>query len=179
MLTLNSFFYSSCRTFGLAAVLASSALVGITDAQQTPAQRYEPVRSNVYDTQKPDNYSPEKVHREGVRQIGYQQAAETTVPAILAGASNAARNEAFALPASGSAAIGSHTQTMPMKSPSDFASQMGVSPTAFASAKSSRVAAQTAAIPVGVIPQQGTLPAREAQPAAAQPAAPSAQQIAD
>ena len=181
MLTLNSFFFSSCRTLGLAAVIASSALVGITDAQQTPAQRSEPVRSNVYDNQKPADYYPEQVHREGVRQIAYQQDAEPAVPAILAGAQNAARNEAFSLPAPGSAAISSNTQTMPMKSPSDFASQMGVRPSAFASTQTTsteaEVAAKTAAIPVGVIPQQGTLPALSKAPAV-RPVAPSVQQVA-
>lgn len=182
MLSLNSLFTDCCRTLGFAAVIASSALVGITDAQQTPAQRYEPVRSNVYDNQKPIDYYPEQVHREGVRQIAYQQGAEPTVPAILAGVKNAARNEAMSLPAAGSVAIGSHTQTMPSKSPADFASQMGVRPTSFAPARSSRataqVAAKPAAIPVGVIPQQGTLPALSAPPAAEQPAAPTAQQVA-
>jgi len=167
MLSLNSLFTDCCRTFGFAAVIASSALVGITDAQQTPAQRYEPVRSNVYDTQEPADYYPEQVHREGVRQIAYQQAAEPAVPAILAGAKKAARNEAMSLPDAGSVAIGSNTQTMPAKSPADFASQMGVRPTSFTPAHSRRaeapVAAKPAAIPVGVIPQRGTLPAVRAQ----------------
>ena len=175
MLSLNSIFVDCCRTLGLTAVIASSALVGITDAQQTPAQRYEPVRSNVYDNQQAN----EQVHREGIRQIAYQQSAEPTVPAILAGVKNssAAVNQALSLPAPGSAAIGSNNQTMPMKSPADFASQMGVRPGTFVPSQTSQstapVAAKTASIPVGVIPQRGSLPAPTAQPAA-----PSAQQIA-
>ena len=183
MLSINSLFINCCRTLGFSAVIISSALVGITDAQQTPAQRYEPVRSNVYDTQRADNnYHPEQVHREGVRQIAYQQPTEPAVPAILAGEKNssAAVNAALSLPAPSSSAIGSHTQTMPMKSPADFANQMGVRPGTYNPPQSSRatsppapVAAKSAAIPVGVIPQQGTLPAPSTQPAA-----PTAQQIA-
>ncbi|MDB2685829.1 hypothetical protein N9Y42_01285 [Mariniblastus sp.] len=185
MLSLNSLFMDSCRTLGLAAVIASSALVGISDAQQTPAQRSEPVRSNVYDNQKPNDYYPEQVHREGVRQIGYQQPAEPAVPAILSGAKNsaAAVKNALSLPAPGSAAIGSNTQTMPMKTAADYASQMGVRPTAFAPAKSNyqapTVSAKTATIPVGVIPQRGTLPTPVAPVAPAiQPVAPTAPQVA-
>ena len=175
MLSLNSLFTDFCRTFGMAAVIFSSAMVGISDAQQTPAQRYEPVRSNVYDKQQANDY-PETVHREGVRQIAYQQPSEPTVPAILAGSKNssAAINNALSLPEPGSAAIGSNTQTMPMNSPSDFASQMGVSSGTYSapqsSPKTTQAAAQPAAIPVGVIPQQNTLPS--------QPAAPTAQQLA-
>ena len=183
MLSLNSLFIDSCRTLGLAAAIVSSALVGITDAQQTPAQRYEPVRGNVYDAQKSSNYYPEQVHREGVRQIAYQQPAEPSVPAILAGGQHsAAVNEALTLPAPGSAAIGSNNHTMPMNSPADFASQMGVNKGAYDISPSSRtstpiapVAPKSAAIPVGVIPQQGTLPAPAVQSTAVQP---TAQQIA-
>ena len=184
MLSHNSLFIDCCRTLGLAAAIVSSALVGMTDAQQTPAQRYEPVRSNVYDTQQADD-NPERVHREGVRQIAYQQRSEPAVPAILSGAKNssAAVNQALSLPAPGSAAIGSNTQTMPMNSPSDFASQMGVQSGAFVPAPASRASApapvvgKSAAIPVGVIPQQGSLPAPTSKPAT-QPVAPTAQQVA-
>ena len=187
MLSLNSLIINSCRTLGFAAVIASSALVGITDAQQTPAQRYEPVRSNVYDNQQPQDYYPEQVHREGVRQIAYQQPTEPAVPAILAGARNssAAVKQALSLPMPGSAAIGSNNPTMPMKSPADFAGQMGIRPEAFVAsnpiqtaAPAKPVAAKSAAIPVGVIPQQGSLPAPVVQSTLAQQAGPTAQQIA-
>ena len=78
MLALNSLFVTSCRALGLAAVVVSSALVGVTNAQQTPAQRYEPVRSNIYDTKEAkSDYYPEQVHREGVRQIAYQPVSYT------------------------------------------------------------------------------------------------------
>ena len=172
MLALNSFFVTSCRAFGLAAVVVSSVFVGVANGQQTPAQRYEPVRSNVYDTKEAQSdYYPEQVHREGVRQIAYQQAAETAVPAILsgAGANASARGNAFGLPTPGSTpSVGGTVETMPRKSPADFANQMGVRRKSFSPVQSSRQAIQpvvnaanavkSATIPVGVIPQSNTLP---------------------
>ena len=171
MLALNSLFTTSCRALGLAAVIASSTFVGVADGQQTPAQRYEPVRSNVYDTQQAkSDYYPEQVHREGVRQIAYQQSAEPTVPSILSGAKNPVRGNAFGLPVPGSTpAVGGTVQTMAPKSPSDFANQMGMRTNSFSAIQSSRQATQSAVeavkpatIPVGVIPQANTLPTSNA-----------------
>jgi len=171
MLALNSLFITSCRALGLAAVIASSTFVGVADGQQTPAQRYEPVRSNVYDTQQAkSDYYPEQVHREGVRQIAYQQSAEPTVPSILSGAKNPVRGNAFGLPVPGSTpAVGGTVQTMAPKSPSDFANQMGMRTNSFSAIQSSRQATQSAVeavkpatIPVGVIPQANTLPTSNA-----------------
>ena len=171
MLALNSLFITSCRALGLAAVIASSTFVGVADGQQTPAQRYEPVRSNVYDTQQAkSDYYPEQVHREGVRQIAYQQSAEPTVPSILSGAKNPVRGNAFGLPVPGSTpAVGGTVQTMAPKSPSDFANQMGMRTNSFSAIQSSRQATQSAVeavkpatIPVAVIPQANTLPTSNA-----------------
>ena len=183
MLALNSLFTSSCRTLGLAAVVVSSALVGITSGQQTPAQRYEPVRSNVYETQQAkSNYYPERVHREGVRQIAFQQSAEPAVPAILAGAKQSGpvlQNKSLSPPTPGSTpALGAAVQTMPRKSPADFASQMGVKVEPFVPAKPAAVAAKPASIPVGVIPQTNSLPAPDSKPAPASEPAATAQQMA-
>ena len=171
MLALNSLFTTFCRALGLAAVIASSTFVGVADGQQTPAQRYEPVRSNVYDTQQAkSDYYPEQVHREGVRQIAYQQSAEPTVPSILSGAKNPVRGNAFGLPVPGSTpAVGGTVQTMAPKSPSDFANQMGMRTNSFSAIQSSRQATQSAVeavkpatIPVAVIPQANTLPTSNA-----------------
>ena len=171
MLAINSLITNSCRTLGLAAIVVSSAFTAVTNGQQTPAQRYEPVRSNVYETQTTDSdYYPERVHREGVRQTSYQQAAEPAVPAILAGAKGstsnalrkAAQSSAFSLP---TPAIGANSHTMPPKSPADFAGQMGIrtkpiDSNAFGRAAASPVTseAKSATIPVAVIPQNNTLP---------------------
>ena len=171
MLALNSLFTTFCRALGLAAVIASSTFVGVANGQQTPAQRYEPVRSNVYDTQQAkSDYYPEQVHREGVRQIAYQQSAEPTVPSILSGAKNPVRGNAFGLPVPGSTpAVGGTVQTMAPKSPSDFANQMGMRTNSFSAIQSSRQATQSAVeavkpatIPVAVIPQANTLPTSNA-----------------
>ena len=169
MLALNSLFVTSCRALGLAAVVVSSALVGVTNAQQTPAQRYEPVRSNIYDTKEAkSDYYPEQVHREGVRQIAYQQGVEPAVPTILSGTRPKAsvRGTAFKLPASGSMrSVGDAVETMPRKSPSDFANQMRMGTNSFNPVQSNRQATQpevsavkSATIPVGVVPQKNTLP---------------------
>ncbi len=168
MLALNSLLVTSCRTFGLAAVVVSSALASFANGQQTPAQRYQPVRTNIYDTQvAKSDYYPEQVHREGVRQIAFQQDAEPAVPAILSGARVPVQNNRFGLPAPGAKpAVGGSTQTMPRKSPGDFAKQMGMHTNGFEPSQSIRSSAQpavaaikSASIPVGVIPQTNTLPA--------------------
>lgn len=168
MLALNSLIVKSCRTLGLAAVVVSSALVGVTDGQQTPAQRYEPVRTNIYDLpEAKSDYYPEQVHREGVRQIAYQQPVEPKVPSILSGIKDAsARNNVFELPAPGSTpVVGGTIKTMPPKSPADFANQMGLRAKSFGAVQStptSQPAVKSAAIPVGVIPQTNTLPTSQA-----------------
>ena len=182
MLALNSLFVTSCRALGLAAVVVSSALVGVTNAQQTPAQRYEPVRSNIYDTKEAkSDYYPEQVHREGVRQIAYQQGVEPAVPTILSGTRPKAsvRGTAFKLPASGSMrSVGDAVETMPRKSPSDFANQMRMGTNSFNPVQSNRQATQpevsavkSATIPVGVVPQKNTLPSL--QTLATKPAPPT------
>ena len=166
MLALNSLFVTSCRTLGLAAVVVSSALVGVTNGQQTPAQRYEPVRSNIYDTKEaqPDYY-PEQVHREGVRQVAYQRGVEPAVPAILSGAKSPVRRNTIDLPAAASTRPVGSVETMPRKSPADFASQMGLKTNSFRPIQSNRQVTapavktiKSASIPVGVIPQTNTLP---------------------
>ena len=171
MLALNSLFVTSCRALGFAAVVVSSAFVGVTNGQQTPAQRYEPVRSNIYDTKDAQSdYYPEQVHREGVRQIAYQQATEANVPAILSGARAPGQGNAFGLPAPGSTpSVGGTVETMPRKSPADFASQMRTRANSFSPIQSSRQttrpmnqAVKSATIPVGVVPQKHTLPTAQA-----------------
>ena len=173
MLALNSIFVTSCRAFGLAAVVVSSAFVGVTNGQQTPAQRYEPVRSNVYETKEAQSdYYPEQVHREGVRQIAYQQGAEPAVPAILSGTGPKAsvRGNAFRFPTpSSTRSVGDTVETLPKKSPADFANQMRMGTNSFNPAQLNRQAAQPAVtavkpatIPVGVVPQKNTLPTPQA-----------------
>ena len=183
MLVLNSLFVTSCRAFGLAAVVVSSVFVGAANGQQTPAQRYEPVRSNVYDTKEAQSdYYPEQVHREGVRQVAYQQGAEPAVPAILSGAKAPVRSNALGFPAPNStSSVGGTVETMPRKSPADFANQMGVRRNSFSPVQSSRQVNQpevkadkvvkSATIPVGVIPQSNTLPTPQSM--SAKPAPPS------
>ena len=166
MLALNSLFVTSCRTLGLAAVVVSSALVGVTNGQQTPAQRYEPVRSNIYDTKEAQSdYYPEQVHREGVRQVAYQRGVEPAVPAILSGAKSPVRRNTIDLPAAASTRPVGSVETMPRKSPADFASQMGMKTNSFRPIQSNRQVTapavktiKSASIPVGVIPQTNTLP---------------------
>ena len=182
MLALNSLFVTSCRALGLAAVVVSSALVGVTNAQQTPAQRYEPVRSNIYDTKEAkSDYYPEQVHREGVRQIAYQQGVEPAVPAILRGTEPRAsvRGPAFKLPSSSSTrSVGNAVETMPRKFPSDFANQMRMGTNSFNPVQSNPKVTQpevsavkSATIPVGVVPQRNTLP--NLQTLATKPAPPT------
>ena len=182
MLALNSLFVTSCRALGLAAVVVSSALVGVTNAQQTPAQRYEPVRSNIYDTKEAkSDYYPEQVHREGVRQIAYQQGVEPAVPAILRGTEPRAsvRGPAFKLPSSSSTrSVGNAVETMPRKFPSDFANQMRMGTNSFNPVQSNPKVTQpevsavkSATIPVGVVPQRNTLP--DLQTLATKPAPPT------
>ena len=182
MLALNSLFVTSCRALGLAAVVVSSALVGVTNAQQTPAQRYEPVRSNIYDTQEAkSDYYPEQVHREGVRQIAYQQGVEPAVPAILRGTGprDSVRGPAFKLPSSSSTrSVGNAVETMPRKFPSDFANQMRMGTNSFNPVQSNPKVTQpevsavkSATIPVGVVPQRNTLP--DLQTLATKPAPPT------
>ena len=182
MLALNSLFVTSCRALGLAAVVVSSALVGVTNAQQTPAQRYEPVRSNIYDTEEAkSDYYPEQVHREGVRQIAYQQGVEPAVPAILRGTGPRAsvRGPAFKLPSSSSTrSVGDAVETMPRKFPSDFANQMRMGTNSFNPVQSNPKVTQpevsavkSATIPVGVVPQRNTLP--DLQTLATKPAPPT------
>ena len=182
MLALNSLFVTSCRALGLAAVVVSSALVGVTNAQQTPAQRYEPVRSNIYDTEEAkSDYYPEQVHREGVRQIAYQQGVEPAVPAILRGTGPRAsvQGPAFKLPSSSSTrSVGDAVETMPRKFPSDFANQMRMGTNSFNPVQSNPKVTQpevsavkSATIPVGVVPQRNTLP--DLQTLATKPAPPT------
>ena len=182
MLALNSLFVTSCRALGLAAVVVSSALVGVTNAQQTPAQRYEPVRSNIYDTKEAkSDYYPEQVHREGVRQIAYQQGVEPAVPAILRGTGPRAsvQGPAFKLPSSSSTrSVGNAVETMPRKFPSDFANQMRMGTNSFNPVQSNPKVTQpevsavkSATIPVGVVPQRNTLP--NLQTLATKPAPPT------
>ena len=135
MLAINSLFKWSCLGLGTA-LFAFPGLNGAAIGQQTPAQRYQPVRGNVYDAPAADSktesnadYYPERVHSENIQQIAYQQASEPAVPAILAGPK-------------------STNPTMTRKSPADFANQMGVRPMASSAPK----VGQTA-IPVAVVPQ--------------------------
>ena len=184
MPAINSLFINSCRPLWLAAVVVLSPFVGSANGQETPAQRYEPVRSNVYDAPKTDSdYYPERVHREGVRQISYQQSVEPAVPAILAGTKDSdstARSNSFLPP---TPVVGGSSRTMPRKSPADFANQMGVRQQPFNPGQSTRkVASQTttgtakaATIPVGVAPQTNTLPISQKT---SQPPAPTVQQVA-
>ena len=170
MLATKSLSTRSCQILGIVLIFVP-LLSNFAFGQQTPSQRYEPVKNNVYDgAQQANNHYPKRVHRAGIKQISYQTN-EPAVPAILAGGTAAAAkppapaatkisNGITQSSVASQQSIGGTKPTLPRQSPADFANQMalhngqqnniGTAPAATAGQ------AKTAAIPVGVIPNTGT-----------------------